>query len=82
MAGAKAIIASDLPVLKEILDDKIALFADPEDANSWANKIEQLSESTLRRKLGEAANERFLLNYTWERRVEAIEPFFSDKKPR
>lgn len=74
MGGGKPIIASDLPVLREVLSDKInALLVDPVDPKAWANKIQVLREDvTLRRKIAENAQHDFFNIYTWDKRAAHI----------
>ena len=72
MAANKLVIASNLPVIKEILNDKNSILVDSNDTVGWANAIKQASDSTLRNKLALNAHKLFLNNYTWERRVEKI----------
>jgi len=71
MAYGKAIIASDLPVLREVLKDREnALLVPPEDVEAWACALEELiGNRTLMRKLGRAARNLLEASYTWEKRV-------------
>ncbi|MDX8538549.1 glycosyltransferase family 4 protein [Mesorhizobium abyssinicae] len=74
MASEKAIIASDLPVLREILTDGVtALLCDPDDVRSWAAALERLAQDPAeRRRLGRSAREFLLSGYTWKQRAEKI----------
>jgi glycosyltransferase involved in cell wall biosynthesis len=72
MASGKAIIASDLPVLREVLNESNALLVDPGDVNAWSEAIDRLRDEPLRRALGDAAREDFESKYEWSRRVERI----------
>jgi glycosyltransferase involved in cell wall biosynthesis len=67
MAHGKAIIASDLPVLKEILThERNALLAPPEDLDAWAACLKRLNDDpALRARLGAAAKQEFLAAHTW-----------------
>ena len=81
MASGVPIIASDLPSLREILNDGNCLFFTPNDADDLAKKIKFLfSQSNLAKKISRQA--RLEVNqYTWEKRVGAIINFImSDKK--
>jgi glycosyltransferase involved in cell wall biosynthesis len=74
MASEKAIIASDLPVLREVLTDGVtALLCDPDDVRSWAAALERLAHDPAeRRRLGRSARELLLSGYTWKQRAERI----------
>lgn len=74
MASQKAIVASDLPVLREVLThEENALLVDPEDLHSWIQAIRDLSEDSEKRlKLGTSAMEKLLSHYTWEKRAQTI----------
>lgn len=72
MASGKAIISSDLPVLREILDNRIARLVPSSDVDAWANSIRELCNSpSLRRSLGREARRRSV-DYSWTRRVEKM----------
>ena len=72
MAYGKAIIASDLPVLREVLHESIALFVDPKDFDGWKEAIRSLASEARRETLGRAARQEFETKYTWTRRMERI----------
>lgn len=74
MASGKAIIASNLDVLKEVLVDHFnAMLCDPEDINHWISTIRRLiDDDDLRNKLGNNARQEFLKKYTWGKRTEIV----------
>ena len=74
MAYGKAIVASDLPVLHEVLDPgRTALMVDPGNVDAWIRALSRLMENpTECRKLGLRAREVFTRNYTWRGRAERI----------
>ena len=74
MAHAKAIIASDLPVLREVLENNVtALMVSPEDAGAWGDALDRLlKDRELRKSLGEAALKRLTDVYTWRNRVQRV----------
>lgn len=74
MSHGKPIIASDLPVLREVLTDgKNAVLCGPEDAAEWVRALRQLNNDTSkRRRLGEQARRDFEAEYTWSARAERI----------
>jgi len=70
MGCGKAIIASDLPVLHEVLDDGVnALFAKPEDIDSWEIALSRLREPELRNSLAVSAYEDAVLKHSWRTRA-------------
>jgi glycosyltransferase involved in cell wall biosynthesis len=72
MANKKAIIASDLSVLKEILNNNNSILVHPEDFMAWKNAILSLKDRKKRIILGEAAYCDFTEKYTWSRRANNI----------
>jgi glycosyltransferase involved in cell wall biosynthesis len=74
MANAKPIVASDLPVLREVLaDGRSALLRAPEDIDGWTSALRLLKQdSALRMQLGIEARKVFLESYTWHQRARAI----------
>lgn len=79
MSYAKPMIASDLPVLKEVLDDQIAIFAAYDKAESWMEAVEALISVDKREQIGVKAYQRFRENYTWEKRAERILAFVNEE---
>ena len=71
MASGKAIVCSDLPVLREVLTHQVnALLVPPSDTYAWTQAISQLCEDAdLRSRIGRAAKDEFLAHYTWEKRA-------------
>jgi glycosyltransferase involved in cell wall biosynthesis len=71
MAAAKAIICSDLPVLREVLEhERNVLLCPPDDVSTWQKALHRLrDDQILRQRLGSAAYEDFLANYTWQARA-------------
>jgi glycosyltransferase involved in cell wall biosynthesis len=71
MAYGKAIIASDLPVLREVLKNgENALLVPPEDLEGWARALEELiGNRALMCRLGRAARNLLEEVYIWEKRV-------------
>jgi glycosyltransferase involved in cell wall biosynthesis len=74
MALAKPIVASDLRVLREILDDGVtAILVPPDDIDAWARVLQSLSEDPgSRRALGERAYAAFGSRFTWLGRGRSI----------
>ncbi|MEK8143055.1 glycosyltransferase [Streptomyces sp. M10(2022)] len=74
MAHGRAIIASDLPVLREILQDGVnCLLRPPDDPDAWADAVEHLvSDAAFGRSLGDAARQQFLHRHTWRHRANLV----------
>ena len=74
MASGKAILCSDLPVLREVLEhEKTALLVPPEDVGAWVSALRRLIDDVdLRVRLGEAARNELEEKYTWEKRARKV----------
>mgnify|MGYP000851223025 CR=1 FL=1 len=74
MAAGKAIICSDIPVLREILEDgRSALLCAPENIDSWEEALITLSENEhMRIQLGDTAQKCFTRRYSWSSRAEKL----------
>jgi glycosyltransferase involved in cell wall biosynthesis len=69
LAAGRAIITSDLPVLREVLHEKNAIFCPPNDVEAWKSALEQLiDDESLRENLGLQARSD-AANYTWTQRA-------------
>ena len=72
MASGRPILCSDLPVLKEVLEQDIAIFLPPDDFRAWVAAIQDLSDDARRRaELGRAASMN-ANRYSWESRAQRI----------
>lgn len=75
MASGRPIIVSDLPALREVLDEKNALFFKPDDAADLARSIKMLKASQM---LGYHLSRQALADvkeYTWNKRARKILEF-------
>jgi glycosyltransferase involved in cell wall biosynthesis len=83
MAVGKAILCSDMPVLREIIeDDYNGLLLPAEDADAWVAALRRLHDAPgERRRLGAAARTDFLARHTWLRRARVVERCFADGFP-
>jgi len=81
MAAGRAILASDLPVIREVLDDTTAAFAPPEDVDAWAAALKELLANPQWRDIL-AHNARLVVEkYTWlERARRAVAGFEKENK--
>lgn len=74
MASGKAIVCSDLPVLREVLTDgKNALLCPADDVDAWCAAMGWLRDDpALRKFLGARAHQDYLEKYTWEQRAKRL----------
>lgn len=72
MAAGRAILTSDLPVIREVLDDSSAAFAPPEDIPAWTAALTSLLADPARRAALASAAHRNAEKYTWQARAEKI----------
>jgi glycosyltransferase involved in cell wall biosynthesis len=73
MASGKAIVASDLDQIGDVLRDDLAILVTPGDAVDLARGLRRAVESAeLRAHLGERARTRVLERYTWAHHVDAV----------
>jgi glycosyltransferase involved in cell wall biosynthesis len=81
MAAGRAILTSNLPVLREVLDDSMAVFCPPEDATAWANALDSLLRDSKRRQaLGQRARAA-AHGYSWIERAKLVLQGFYENTP-
>ena len=72
MAVGRAIVSADLPVIREVLNEKNAAFCKPDDTQEWRRILESLLDDAARRsKLGHQARVD-VQGYTWTARARRI----------
>jgi glycosyltransferase involved in cell wall biosynthesis len=72
MAAGRAIVTSELPVIREVLNEKNAVFCEPDDVTSWRTAVETLFNDEGRRlTLGRQARND-VQRYTWLSRAKLI----------
>jgi glycosyltransferase involved in cell wall biosynthesis len=69
LASGRAILASDLPVLREVLNEENAWLVPPEDAASWSSALRGLAADPRRREALAARAKADSLRHTWEARA-------------
>ena len=72
MAAGRAILTSDLPVIREVLDESSAVFAPPEDAPAWISALRSLLDDPARREAIAQNARRRVESYTWLARARKI----------
>lgn len=73
MSSRKAIIVSDLPSAREVLDKDSCVFVHYNDIDAWSNALTSLENNPDKRfALGANAYQKFLANYTWMARAKKL----------
>lgn len=74
MAHGKAILASDLAVIREVISDGIdGLLVSPADGSAWNRQLRRLgAEKELRSRLGRAAHAKATRLHSWDARAAAV----------
>jgi glycosyltransferase involved in cell wall biosynthesis len=75
MAHGKAVIASDLPAIREITGEAqtTCTLCDPEDAGAWEKALRDFAtDPDLRKRKGDAAYTLLTETYSWQRRARNI----------
>ena len=70
LASGRAIVASDIPVFHEVLNDRNVVFCRPENSADWIEAVQALAKDAgKRKKLGSQA-QKDAAGYTWKRRAQ------------
>jgi glycosyltransferase involved in cell wall biosynthesis len=70
LASGRAILSSDLPVIREVIDEDCARFAPPDDVEKWSQALaELLEDGALRVRLAARARD-LAVQYAWKKREE------------
>ncbi len=72
LACTRPIVASDLPILREILNEDNAVILPSQDAPAWAAVLRQLSAHPARREALAAAARRTAQQNTWQQRAQRL----------
>lgn len=82
LACGRAILSSDLPVIREVLNVTNAVLCQPEDLEAWDEAFSQLlNDPERRRRLGEQARSD-IENYTWVARARrSLAGFLDESSP-
>ncbi len=70
MAAGRPILTSDLPVIHEVLDEKMAVFCQPEDPSAWKQALCALQADPDRQHRLARASRAAVGEYTWQARAE------------
>jgi glycosyltransferase involved in cell wall biosynthesis len=81
LASKRPMICSDLPVLREVLNDYNAILVNPTDTEKWVIALTDLTVNYDKRfRIAQNAYNDFKNNYTWEKRAHSVLNFI--KKTR
>jgi len=72
MASGRAIASADLPVIREVLNEKNAVFCEPGNINEWKSVIESLLMDEKRRTALGAQARKDAERYTWTERARRL----------
>jgi glycosyltransferase involved in cell wall biosynthesis len=72
LACGRPILASNLPVFHEILNDQIAILLPPNDAQAWLDALLDLETSPAKRQTLSRSARQTAANYSWEERARRI----------
>jgi glycosyltransferase involved in cell wall biosynthesis len=72
MSYSKPIISSDIPVLREVLNESNSILVAPSDIKAWTMAIKTLKCQVKRKNLGTRARSDLLKYYTWDKRAQLI----------
>jgi glycosyltransferase involved in cell wall biosynthesis len=73
MATKKPIVCSDIPVLREVLNDKNSILVPCDNIDAWESAIRHLKESPdFSNKISNNAFNDFIDKFTWDKRAEHI----------
>lgn len=70
MAAGKCIISSDMPVLREVLNEQNALLVPPDNTSAWIEALKKCKDEKVRCKLAKQAYLDFKTHYTWQNRAQ------------
>ncbi|MBD5393037.1 MAG: glycosyltransferase family 4 protein [Lachnospiraceae bacterium] len=82
MAAGRVIIASDLQVLKEILNGSNCYFAAPDDVSSWKEIIDHISANRAEAVNKAEKAKQDVKQYTWRTRAERMLELMEEKNVR
>lgn len=72
MSYKKAIVASDLEVIREVLNEENSILVKCDDISHWMDAFVTLKDDIIRNKIANKAYEDFRSKYTWDMRVDKI----------
>ena len=79
LATGRAILSSDLPVFREVLNEGNAVFCPPDDTASWQGALRGLLDNPSRRDVLAAQSRKDAEQYTWTARAKQLLDGFIEK---
>lgn len=81
MSSGKPFICSDMPVFREVLEDRVnCLLCPGDDVNAWVDAIQLLAQDDkLSQSIADHAQQDFLRKYTWFTRAQNITQFMTSR---
>lgn len=77
MASGRAMVASDLPSIRNIVDEQMVFFAKPDDPRSFADVIHKVLQNSKEAEGRACFAQKEVEKYSWENRTEAIIKFIT-----
>lgn len=81
MAAGRAILTSDIPVLREVLNENNACFYKPEDFSDLRDQFSVLLSDDQKRAALASQAKIDVTNYTWQKRMQRIIKFIGEVQP-
>jgi glycosyltransferase involved in cell wall biosynthesis len=72
MASQRAIVCSDIPVLREVLNNQNAILVVPDNVSEWKSALNRLRDPQIRNDLATGAYDDFCARYTWNKRAQNL----------
>ena len=73
MSAAKAIVTSDLPVIREVLNDKNSVLVESDNVAAWSKAVSNLHMNPdFLKSISQHAYEDFKSKYTWNQRAKSL----------
>jgi len=72
MSYQKVIVSSDIPVLREVLNENNSILVESNNIDSWIDAIDKLKDKNTRDYLSKNAYYDFVNKYTWDKRAKYI----------
>ncbi|MEL7377898.1 MAG: glycosyltransferase family 4 protein [Bacteroidota bacterium] len=81
LSHGKAIVSSDLTVLREVLHEEMAIFCHPSRPEEWVEAIKQLiADPRKKERLGKTNRQAYIDQYSWYQRAEKLISWIKSKR--